>query len=280
MTKIDCYAAFAAYDADRQILYFKSVVGSIEEALKCQKKIRSAKVLICGVGGVGSYIFNTLSAMGLSEIRFIDFDSVEESNVTRQILYKHDDIGRLKVDVAYEKGPLTSPNTKFVKFNKRISKLADLDEMAKGVDLIISSMDNPRPYTQFLINEFCLSVGIPFCQGGTMSDYVAIGPFVQPGKTLCHRCTWNSWHIREADEPDLVKSVRENNGTAVIHPVNMMAASFMTNMAVQYLTGMVETPIGTNKGYLLHLREPLTFEEITNNGEICPVCENVKQSNG
>ena len=79
---------------DRQINYFYNATGTLPNAVKVQEKIARSRIAIIGLGGVGSFVLYNLASMGVKYIRAYDFDTVELSNLSRQMLYSHNDLGR------------------------------------------------------------------------------------------------------------------------------------------------------------------------------------------
>ena len=118
-----------------------------------QKKLLKASVLIVGAGGLGSPIAIYLVALGIGEIGIIDKDSVEISNLTRQIIFSTNDLKKNKSSVAINKLRKINPDIKLHSFNKRLTK-KNINQIAKNFDLIVDGSDNFR--TRFLINDYCL----------------------------------------------------------------------------------------------------------------------------
>ena len=130
----------------RQIILKKiGVVG--------QKKLLKSNVLIVGAGGLGSPISIYLAALGIGKIGIIDKDSVEISNLSRQIIFSTKDLNKNKSSVAINKLRKINPDIKLHSFNKRLTK-KNINQIAKNFDLIVDGSDNFR--TRFLINDYCL----------------------------------------------------------------------------------------------------------------------------
>ena len=130
----------------RQIILKKiGVVG--------QRKLLQSNVLIVGAGGLGSPISIYLAALGIGKIGIIDKDSVEISNLSRQIIFSTNDLNKNKSSVAINKLRKINPDIKLHSFNKRLTK-KNINQIAKNFDLIVDGSDNFR--TRFLINDYCL----------------------------------------------------------------------------------------------------------------------------
>ena len=130
----------------RQIILKKiGVVG--------QKKLLKSNVLIVGAGGLGSPISIYLAALGIGKIGIIDKDSVEISNLSRQIIFSTNDLKKNKSSVAINKLRKINPDIKLHSFNKKLT-IKNINQIAKNFDLIVDGSDNFR--TRFLINDYCL----------------------------------------------------------------------------------------------------------------------------
>ena len=118
-----------------------------------QKKLLKSSVLIVGVGGLGSPIAIYLAAMGIGNIGIIDKDSVEISNLGRQIIFTTSDIKKNKSYTAINKLKKINPDIKLLSFNKNLTT-KNINNLAKNFDVIVDGSDNFR--TRFLINDYCL----------------------------------------------------------------------------------------------------------------------------
>ena len=117
-----------------------------------QKKIISSKVLIIGVGGLGSPVAEFLSRAGIGTIGIVDNDKVSLSNLHRQSLYITSDIGQSKVKIAKEKIKKINPNTKVKTYKIRLNSI-NFKKIINAYDYIVDGSDNFE--TKFLINDFC-----------------------------------------------------------------------------------------------------------------------------
>ena len=118
-----------------------------------QKKILSSKVLIVGVGGLGSPVAEYLSRAGIGSLGIIDDDKVSLSNLHRQSLYNTSDIGKFKVQIAKNKIKKINSNTKINIYKIRLNK-QNLNKIMNDYDYIVDGSDNFT--TKFLLNDFCL----------------------------------------------------------------------------------------------------------------------------
>ncbi|MDB4279854.1 HesA/MoeB/ThiF family protein [bacterium] len=118
-----------------------------------QKKILSSKVLVVGVGGLGSPVAEFLSRAGIGTVGIVDNDKVSLSNLHRQSLYNTSDIGQSKVKIAKKKIKKINPNTKVKTYKIRLNNI-NFKKIINDYDYIVDGSDNFE--TKFLINDFCL----------------------------------------------------------------------------------------------------------------------------
>ena len=118
-----------------------------------QKKLLKSKVLIVGAGGLGSPIAVYLTALGVGNIGIIDKDTVENSNLNRQIIFENNDIKKKKSFVAVNKLKKINKDINFKSFQKKLDK-NNIDQVAKDYHVIVDGSDNFS--TRFLVNDYCL----------------------------------------------------------------------------------------------------------------------------
>ena len=129
-----------------------------EVGVEGQQKLKAARVLCVGTGGLGSPLLLYLAAAGVGTLGLVDFDVVDASNLQRQILYSTADLGRKKVDSAAEKLVALNPALKVVKHDTMLSS-ANALEIFKDYDIIADGTDNFP--TRYLVNDACVLSGKP-----------------------------------------------------------------------------------------------------------------------
>ncbi|MGO8534153.1 ThiF family adenylyltransferase [Rhizobium ruizarguesonis] len=258
---------------DRQILYFRDVMNiGLKEAKKVQEKIGSFRIGLLGVGGVGSYVARTLSSMGFGQIAILDFDVVEESNISRQIFYDYRDLGRPKVDVVKEKIAHISPNTRVVTFCKSVQTLSDVKCVAEISDLIVCAIDTPRPQIYELISRIPFEFNVPTIYGGSAADNVSIGPTVIPGHSRCVKCVRGvNLRLEPRAHFAFVDKIKSGYTTTLIDPINAYAAATMSLEAVKTATGC-STPM-LDRSIFVNLSSYTTTQyDALAAGTSCGVC--------
>jgi len=150
---------------------------------KGQEKILKSKILIVGAGGLGSPAAVYLAAAGVGTLGIIDSDSVDRTNLQRQIIHYTADIGKPKVESAKEKISLLNPGVKVVTYKDRIFSKNAID-IIKDYDFVIDGSDNFP--TKFLINDACVISQKPFSHAGVLQFYGQTMTY-KPGHA-CYRC--------------------------------------------------------------------------------------------
>ena len=164
---------------DRQIM----IRGFGEEG---QERLKRAKVIIAGGGGLGSPSSIYLAAAGVGTIRIVDHGNVVFSNLNRQVLHWDEDIHRKKVASAAEKLKKLNLGVEIEAMEETITE-ANVSQLVAGFDLIVDAMDN-RP-TRYLLNKAAIENRIPFFHGA-VNGFEGRAMTIVPGKTACLKCVY------------------------------------------------------------------------------------------
>jgi molybdopterin/thiamine biosynthesis adenylyltransferase len=149
-----------------------------------QERLKKARVLVAGAGGLGTIVSTYLTAAGIGFLRIADYDVVEASNLNRQILHWTKDIGRQKTESVEEKLKAMNPQIEIEKIPRLIDE-TDVDDIVRGIDLIVDAMDNFA--TRYLLNRAAVKHDVPFFHGGIRETYGQVTT-VLPGRSACLRC--------------------------------------------------------------------------------------------
>ncbi len=131
-----------------------------------QIKIKQAKVLVVGAGGLGCPVLQYLNAAGIGTIGIVDFDSIEIHNLHRQILYTTDDIGKPKAPIAAGKLKLFNPHVHCIVFEELIQESNSRDIISQ-FDIVVDGSDNFL--TRYLVNDSCVALGKPLVYGSILN---------------------------------------------------------------------------------------------------------------
>jgi adenylyltransferase/sulfurtransferase len=185
---------------DDQLLRYSRHIILPEVGGKGQAKIANAKVFIVGAGGLGCPVGYYLTAAGVGTIALIDNDTVEMSNLQRQIAHSVNTIGMPKVESAKRTFEALNPDVNIVAIQKRISK-DDIIDLIKDYDIVVDGSDNFP--TRYLVNDACFLAGKPLVSGAILRFEGQVTTIL-PGDGPCYRCLFE-----EPPPPGLVPSCQE-----------------------------------------------------------------------
>jgi adenylyltransferase/sulfurtransferase len=179
-----------------------------EVGLAGQKKIKAASVLCIGAGGLGSPIAMYLAAAGIGKIGIVDFDTVDYSNLQRQILHTDADVGRSKAESAKETIRGINPNVEVVIHNTRISSENAFD-LIRPYDIVVDGTDNFP--TRYLTNDACVLLKKPNVYGSIFRFEGQASVFAPHLGGPCYRCLYP-----EPPPPGMVPSCAEGGVLGVL----------------------------------------------------------------
>lgn len=130
-----------------------------------QRKLAEGKVLIIGAGGLGSPVALYLAAAGVGTIGIADGDTVDLTNLQRQVIHTTDDVGMAKVESAARKMRSINPDVKVVEINEFVNK-PTLMKLAADYDIVVDATDSYK--SKYTINDACVEAGKPFIHGGVL----------------------------------------------------------------------------------------------------------------
>jgi len=178
-----------------------------EVGLEGQRKLKAARVLMIGTGGLGSPLGLYLAAAGVGTLGLVDFDVVDSSNLQRQIIHGTKDIGRPKIDSARDRLKDINPHTKIEAFETRLTSENAL-EMFKAFDVIVDGTDNFP--TRYLVNDAAVLTGKPNVYG-SIFRFEGQASVFWAEKGACYRCLYP-----EPPPPGLVPSCAEGGVLGVL----------------------------------------------------------------
>ncbi len=220
-----------------------------------QFKLKQARVLIAGVGGLGSVSAYYLAAAGIGFLRIVDSDCVEAGNLNRQILHGSGDIGKPKTLSALEKLRNLNPYCVVEPIHQIISDENILD-MVEGCQVILDGTDNLK--TRKILNRISILKGIPFVYGG-VEGFAGMVTTLIPGRTLCLECFFS-------------QDTGQKEPIGILGPVPGVIASIQSLEAIKLILGIGK--LLTNK-LLVFNGMGMSFRKIEmEKNPICPICGN------
>lgn len=218
-----------------------------------QERLKASHVLVAGVGGLGCAASIYLTYAGIGHITIVDDDSVELSNLNRQMLHGERDIGKKKPISAANKLRRINSGIRITSICKSVTE-GNVDEIIKGADVVIDGLDNFK--TRFVLNAACVRQRVPFIHAGVNGLLGQVTTIV-PGKTPCLACIYSTLPVSEETIP-------------VFGVTPALMASLQVMEAIKLIAGFGETL----EGKMLYFNgESMEFayEDLVKNPK-CSVC--------
>jgi molybdopterin/thiamine biosynthesis adenylyltransferase len=226
---------------------------------KGQLRLKEAKVLVAGLGGLGTPAALYLAAAGVGTLRIVDSDVVQLSNLNRQLLYTTAEIGQSKSSCAQQRIRELNPHVRIEAIGTQIEQNNVMD-LVDECDLIVDALDNYP--TRYIMNKAAIATRTPLLHG-SLSEFDGVTTTVIPGRTPCLRCIF--------PEPPPPTT------TPVLGAIPGIIGCIQALEAIKYLTGV--GTLLTGRLLLLDGLE-LKFREMTvKRDPKCPDCRGVQPNN-
>ncbi len=223
-----------------------------------QLKLKAARVLCIGAGGLGSPVAMYLAAVGVGRIGLVDFDVVDYSNLQRQVIHGTPDVGRPKLDSARDRMLAINPEITVETHSLALSSDNAFDVL-KGYDIVVDGTDNFP--TRYLVNDACVLLGIPNVYGSISQFEGQASVFATKGGP-CYRCLYP-----EPPPPGLVPSCAEGGVLGILPGV---IGTIQATEAVKLIIGVGEPLINR---FMLYDALRMKFRELKlRRDPECPVC--------
>ena len=245
-------------DTLRREVRFQRQIMLPEVGRKGQRRLREAGILLIGSGGLASSAAYYLAAAGVGKIGIVDDDTVDESNLNRQILHDTSCIGMPKVSSAKQSLERLDPAIEIDTYHRRLTSSNELIDVLKGYDLVVDCSDNYP--TRYIINDACIGTRKPWIYGA-VSGFEGQAMTIIPGKGACYRCLY------PAASPDADKVVPVIGVTPGI--LGLIEAA----EALKYVLGK-GTPLVGRLLYVDLLEMTMSEFKIMRNAN-CPSCRGI-----
>ncbi|HEC24592.1 MAG TPA: molybdopterin-synthase adenylyltransferase MoeB [bacterium] len=225
---------------------------------KGQERLLSSKVLLIGAGGLGAPCGYYLGAAGIGTLGIVDFDTVDLSNLQRQIWHGTADVGRYKVDSASDSIARINPDVSVITYKEKIDS-KNIKDLIKDYDVIIDATDNFP--TRYLINDACYFMRKPLVYG-SLFRFDGQATVFLPGEGPCYRCLF------PAPPPvGLVPSCQESGVLGVLPGI---IGAIQANEAIKIILGVGKT---LNGRLLIYDALDMRFTEMKlRKDKACPLC--------
>jgi adenylyltransferase/sulfurtransferase len=231
-----------------------------EVTLAGQQKLKASSVLLIGMGGLGSPVSLYLAAAGVGRIGLVDFDTVDSTNLQRQIIYTSQDVGKRKTDSARERIKGTNPHVEVQTFDTLL-RSDNAMEICKDFDVVIDGTDNFP--TRYLVNDVCVLLGKPNVYGSIFRFEGQASVFAAKDGP-CYRCLYP-----EPPPPGLVPSCAEGGVLGVLPGI---VGTIQATEAIKLILGIGQSLVGR---LLLIDALSMQFRQLTlRKNPDCPICGN------
>jgi len=196
-----------------------------EIGVRGQEKLKNAKVLVVGAGGLGCPVLQYLSAAGIGTIGIVDFDTIELHNLHRQILYSTQDVGKPKAQTASDKLKTQNENVNIEVFNLMLN-IENAEKIISQFNIIIDGSDNFG--TRYTVNDICVKLNKPLVYGSIFRSEGQVAVF-----------NYNkSKNLRDLyPEPPNPEDVPDCSEAGVIGVIPGMIGTLMSSMALDVILG-------------------------------------------
>lgn len=208
------------------------------------EKIRRARVLLIGAGGLGAPVAVNLASAGIGSLTVCDFDTVSPSNLNRQFLYTPDDVGKDKATLSAQRLSAFAPDCEIRALSRKIGS-SNAEEIIKNSDMVILACDNTK--TRLEVNRACVKGGVPLLNCGIAGAGGGIYLYI-PEKTPCLAC-FTEEGDESADKRTLGAAAGIIGGFAATVALRALSGEYDKNAGV--LT-IIDTVSGTADKLLIH----------------------------
>jgi molybdopterin/thiamine biosynthesis adenylyltransferase len=254
---------------DRQLAWLSDRFPARADVLAAQERLAGASIAIVGVGGVGCWAATALACAGAGRFVLVDDDTVELSNLNRQILFAASDVGRPKVHAAAEALRRFEPAAAITEHQRRLRSADDVAEVVEGCDFVVETADWPMYELPRWIDHACRARGIPHITAAQHPPLVRIGPMRIPGRSPCLACVEQEDRARFplAAELEAFRAARRRP-SPTLGTASGLIGTLIATEVVHHLTG-AHPPSTINRSLVFDLA---TFESRVEPGSLtaCP----------
>ena len=252
----------------RQLPY----LAEIGDARQLQRRLQRARVAVLGCGGLGTWTVAALAAAGVGHFTLVDHDSVELSNLNRQILYGTGDIGRPKVAAAARWLERFDDRIDVDARAIRIDRPDQLPGVVAGADVVVLVADSPPYLLARWLNGACVEAGVPFIAAGQVPPMLKLGPIYAPGRTACFACHERTLRREHPLYDDYVRHAQSTPGRgATLGPASGIVGAMLASELLHLLTG--RQPATWGAALLVDLRTLASRREEIPRDARCEACQ-------
>jgi len=232
-----------------------------------QRSISASRVVIIGLGGIGSNVMQQLVGSGVQHLYLIDHDAIALHNLNRQFIFGAGDVGARKVDAAQKYILERNPSAHVLTHAEKVSSSKQLDHLLDGAlpDLVVLAADEEPGVIDLVVSEYCEKREVAFVRGAVSLTKGYWGPLIAPGKTACYSCFLKRLSIQLSEEENVLARACKIVGQYSFGPVDSLIASQLAYDIVKFLAKCENIRcLGT--------RIQLDFEDLSTHRVFAPRC--------
>lgn len=255
----------------RQLPY----LAELGDAAALQRRLRGTRVTVIGCGGLGTWALAALASAGVGEFVLVDDDSVELSNLNRQILYSEADLGAAKVAAAARWLAAFDHRIIVRTERRRISEPQDVQDVIEGAAVVVVAADWPPYILARWVNAACVEARVPFAVAGQAPPIAKVGPIYWPGRSACFECHEHA--LREASphyDDYVAHAQRATVRSATLGPASGIVGAALGMELLQLLLGARPATLGA--ALLLDVRTMATERAEVARVPTCGACQHLQ----
>lgn len=265
----------------RQLNFFSSFENHACSRSSYHENISNSKIAVLGLGGIGSWLVETLARCGIGEFTLIDPDVVDESNLPRQALYLESDIQNKKVDAAAIRIKLIDKKIKTNCYDVRIHSEDELSPLIEGASVVVNCSDEPDvTTTNNIVTGACFKKGVPHVLCGGYDGHSSyIGQSVIPHLSSCWMCyTESGIYEKGLKRYKHVPITKSSIQGGTIAPISAITANLHALEVIKLISNYSQPAMINRKAEVDYLSYALNYTSIPRNPK-CPLCGNNKNGN-
>jgi molybdopterin/thiamine biosynthesis adenylyltransferase len=263
--------------------FFSTLCKAGDSKYDHQLTLKRTRVLLLGLGGIGSNVCLALAELGFGRVTAVDFDRVELSNLNRQVLYSTEAVGEPKANVAAARIRGFNPEIEFSTINRRIRSLDDVRELLDGdpSDLVVHLVDRPNGFIDDWVNRACVERRLPLFSA-LITNATGLAYSVLPGESACFNCRVEHELERAPQLREEIDYVREHDHwttNGALGPACMFLAYFVTYEILRHVLGLGPL-LTSNATFMVDF---ITFEQGYEEFKLregCAVCGRLAATDG
>lgn len=253
------FASFETYNLKRDVL---------------QRRIENAHIVVLGVGGIGSWVVESLARCGVGSMTIIDPDIVEITNLPRCALFTESDIGKIKVEVARDRVTLINKKVRVIPIRRFIDSVGALAPFVRDVTLLINCSDHPDiAITNDIVSRLCFKYRIPHILCGGYDGHLSfVGQTVVPFVTSCWRCYVEGGVYEKKLKGFSHYAITKNSAEGgTLAPIASTTANIHVLETLKLITGYTRPSMKNAKAEIDHLSLSFTKTRIPRHKR-CSLC--------